>query len=90
MYRDSFLEVEEPPTERIADVSVPAPKRPWTWLSPKNIGAVYVLIAIIVVFSVWAPDTFPTVDTVKVILNQNAVTGRSTPPWSSDLASTPS
>jgi len=75
MYRDSFLEVEEPPTERIADVGVPVPKRPWTWLSPKNIGAVYVLIAIIVVFSVWAPDTFPTVDTVKVILNQNAVTG---------------
>jgi ribose transport system permease protein len=40
-----------------------------------NIGVVYVWIAIVVVFSVWAPDTFPTWATVKSVLNQNAIAG---------------
>lgn len=44
-------------------------------LSPRNVGAVYVLLIIVLIFSVWAPSTFPTLDTAKVILNQNAVTG---------------
>lgn len=44
-------------------------------LSPKSIGAIYVWALIIVVFSVWAPDTFPTWQTFKTILNQNAITG---------------
>lgn len=43
--------------------------------SVRNIGAVYVLLAIIVVFSLWAPDTFPTWQTVKSVLNQNAIAG---------------
>jgi ribose transport system permease protein len=43
-------------------------------LSPRNIGAVYVLIAIIIVFSIWVPDTFPNIATVKQVLNGNAVT----------------
>ena len=30
---------------------------------------------IIVVFTIWAPDTFPTLDTAKQILNTNAITG---------------
>jgi ribose transport system permease protein len=43
--------------------------------SPRNMGVVYVWIAIIVVFSFWAPDTFPTWTTVKTILNQEAIAG---------------
>jgi ribose transport system permease protein len=43
-------------------------------LSPSNIGAVYVLIAICIVFSIWAPQTFPTAATVKQVLNTNAIT----------------
>lgn len=43
-------------------------------LGPKNIGAVYVLAIIIVVFSFWAPSTFPVVATVKQVLDTNAVT----------------
>jgi ribose transport system permease protein len=43
-------------------------------LSFNTIGAVYVLIAIVVVFSIWLPDTFPTTATVKQILNSNALT----------------
>jgi ribose transport system permease protein len=44
-------------------------------LSFKNIGVVYVWIGIIVVFSIWAPETFPTWSTVKSVLNQNAIAG---------------
>jgi ribose transport system permease protein len=50
-------------------------KRALSTLSPTKIGAVYVWLLIIVVFSIWAPDTFPTSQTAKTILNQNAVTG---------------
>src|SRR5690242_19558251 len=44
-------------------------------LSPKNIGAIYVWIAIIILFSIIASDTFPTATTAKSILNQYSVTG---------------
>jgi len=43
-------------------------------LSPRNIGAVYVLIAICIIFSIWAPQTFPQVATIKQVLDNNAVT----------------
>jgi ribose/xylose/arabinose/galactoside ABC-type transport system permease subunit len=44
-------------------------------LSFKNIGAVYVWLLIIVIFSVWVPSTFPTRTTFNQLLNDNAVTG---------------
>jgi ribose transport system permease protein len=44
-------------------------------LAVDKIGAVYVWIAIIIIFSIWVPDTFPTLDTAKQILNTNAITG---------------
>jgi ribose transport system permease protein len=40
-----------------------------------RIGAVYVWLAIILVFTVWVPETFPNVGTAKQILNSNAITG---------------
>jgi ribose transport system permease protein len=40
-----------------------------------RIGAVYVWLAIILVFSIWVPETFPTMATAKQILNGNAITG---------------
>ena len=40
-----------------------------------RIGAVYVWLAIIAVFSIWVPDTFPNLTTAKQILNANAITG---------------
>lgn len=40
-----------------------------------NIGAVYVWIVVIAVFWVIAPETFGTLDTVKLVLNDQAVTG---------------
>src|SRR4051794_13757551 len=44
-------------------------------LSFRNIGAVYVLALIIVVFSIWIPSTFTTWETAKQILNGSAATG---------------
>jgi ribose transport system permease protein len=43
-------------------------------LGIRNIGAVYVLILICVVFTIWAPRTFPEVTTVKQVLDDNALT----------------
>jgi ribose transport system permease protein len=40
-----------------------------------RIGAIYVWAALIVVFSVWAPHTFPTISTVKQVVNTYAITG---------------
>ena len=36
-------------------------------------AAVYALVIVIVVFSVWQPSTFPKVDTVWQVLNTNAI-----------------
>jgi ribose transport system permease protein len=44
-------------------------------LAVDKVGAVYVWLAIIAVFSVWVPETFPNVTTAKQILNANAITG---------------
>lgn len=41
----------------------------------RNVGVVYVWILIIIVFSFWAPDTFPKWATVQTVLNQNAIAG---------------
>jgi len=40
-----------------------------------NIGAVYIFAVVVIVFSIWAPDTFPTWTTAKTVINQNAVAG---------------
>ncbi len=40
-----------------------------------RIGAIYVWLAIIVVFSFWAPETFPQVATAKQVVDSYAVTG---------------
>jgi ribose transport system permease protein len=40
-----------------------------------RIGAVYVWLVIIVVFSIWASETFPEVATAKQVLNSNAIIG---------------
>jgi ribose transport system permease protein len=43
-------------------------------ISPSKIGGVYILLAMVVLFSIWVPDTFPEWDTARQILNINAVT----------------
>src|SRR5439155_7810245 len=44
-------------------------------LSFRNVGALYVWLAIAVIFAVWAPATFPTWTTARQILDENAATG---------------
>ncbi len=39
----------------------------------QKIGAVYVLAAIIILFSLWKPALFPTVATLKSVLNENSI-----------------
>jgi ribose transport system permease protein len=39
-----------------------------------RVGAVYVWMGIIVLFTLWVPETFPNLDTAKQILNANAIT----------------
>ncbi|HKG04067.1 MAG TPA: ABC transporter permease [Conexibacter sp.] len=43
-------------------------------LSFGRIGAVYVLIGMVILFSIWIPETFPTAATVRQILNNYAIT----------------
>jgi ribose transport system permease protein len=66
-----------------ADVEVAQPPPAWRervagWAGPlsyRNIGAVYVWIVLIVIFTIWQPDLFPTDRTAKSTLNQYAITG---------------
>ena len=53
---------------------VPRAKRLAHGLAFDRVGAVYVWLGIIVLFSIWVPDTFPSVATAKQILNANAIT----------------
>ena len=64
------------------DVAAGEPRRPAAArvqlpgaLSFRNIGAVYVWLAIAIIFAVWAPATFPTWTTARQILDSNAATG---------------
>jgi ribose transport system permease protein len=55
------------------DEQVPLKTRLSNALSPSKIGGVYVLLGLIVLFSIWVPDTFPEADTARQILNSNAI-----------------
>jgi ribose transport system permease protein len=72
--------VREPVTEPAApDVGAPAPtgvsltKRLARGLAFDRVGAIYVWLGIIVLFSLWVPETFPNLATAKQILNANAL-----------------
>jgi ribose transport system permease protein len=43
-------------------------------LAVRNISAIYIFIGMVIVFSILAPQTFPTIDTVRIVLNDQAVT----------------
>jgi ribose transport system permease protein len=48
-------------------------RRRFEMLAPSKIGGVYVLAVLVVLFSIWVPDTFPHWATAKQILNSNAI-----------------
>ena len=55
---------------------MPVPvKRATALLAPRNVGAVYVFILLILLFSVLSPDVFAQPATIKQVLNEYAVTG---------------
>ncbi|HEY6762142.1 MAG TPA: ABC transporter permease [Baekduia sp.] len=43
-------------------------------LSPRNIGAIYIFIALFVLFALWVPDTFLTKAVWRTLLDQGALT----------------
>ena len=77
----SLTPVPEAVTERAAPEHAaparpepPRAKRLASGLAFDRIGAVYVWLGIIVLFSFWVPETFPNLATAKQILNANAIT----------------
>lgn len=50
------------------------PARVLRGLAFNKIGAVYVWLGIVILFSIWVPSTFPTTATIKQVLNANAIT----------------
>ena len=73
--------VTEPVAEQAARAESPPPaaappkaSRLAHGLAFDRIGAVYVWLGIIVLFSLWVPETFPNLATAKQILNANAIT----------------
>ena len=64
------------PAEPSASGRSPRSRPKWLKsLSFANVGVIYVEIALIIIFSLWAPHTFPTWTTAKSVLNQNAIAG---------------
>src|SRR5690349_6368259 len=43
-------------------------------LGPGNIGPIYVLVLEIIIFSIWAPSTFPHIATLKQVVDAYAIT----------------
>ena len=77
----TLTSVPEPVTEPAAPEQAapartepPRAQRVAHGLAFERIGAVYVWLGIIVLFSVWVPETFPNLATAKQILNANAIT----------------
>lgn len=60
----SALKVDNPPARGVVHV-----------LRPDQLGAVYVLVLIVVVFSLWIPSIFISYGTVTQILNNYSITG---------------
>jgi ribose transport system permease protein len=61
--------------EAPAPAATSVPRRVAGALAFDRVGAVYVWLGIILIFTVWVPETFPNVGTAKQILNGNAITG---------------
>jgi ribose transport system permease protein len=72
---DGSSSTTSPPADADRSARRSASSRSWSnKLSFRNIGAIYVLVIEIVIFSIWLPETFPRRATVDQILNSNAVT----------------
>jgi ribose transport system permease protein len=68
-----------PDPTREVTTAMPDPVKPRrrfpSALSPRDAGALYVLFLLIVIFSIWLPDTFPNWITVTSTLNDTAIAG---------------
>jgi ribose transport system permease protein len=60
----------EPRKRSLAETAIGIPHL----LKIDTLGGLWVLGIVIVVFSIWVPDSFPTMATLRSVLNQNAIT----------------
>jgi ribose transport system permease protein len=65
---------EKPPATDSSSSGQALARRVATTLSIKNASAIYVFVAMFILFSIWVPDTFLTSTTWRSLLNGNATT----------------
>ncbi len=65
--------MSEPDTDQVGHVDPTRGQRVRAALSVQRISGIYVLVGMIILFSIWVPDTFPQWDTARQILNNNAI-----------------
>lgn len=75
MTAPATLDSNEPVPATVPEDAPTPPSRLARILSVRNIGGVYVFLALIVFFTILEPDKFATAQTAKTILNQYSVTG---------------
>jgi ribose transport system permease protein len=61
------------PSRPTIDTTPPMRTRIMRALSPDVVGGLYVLVGMIILFSLWVPETFPEWATARQILNNNSV-----------------
>ena len=67
---------ETPEEGSLTASSVTEVKRGRTrWWSPRNIGAIYLMVVLIALFSIWVPASFPHWSTAVDVMNQAALGG---------------
>jgi ribose transport system permease protein len=69
------VDEQQSTTRSASTTDAPGPRRHLPAASFRKVGALYVWALIIVVFSIWQPHTFPTIETARGVLNDYAVTG---------------
>jgi ribose/xylose/arabinose/galactoside ABC-type transport system permease subunit len=79
-YSDQTSKYSDQPVSQEKPMGSPPPparqkSRFWAIFDPRDFGVLHVLLLLIVVFSIWQPDTFPNYKTFTAILSQNAIPG---------------
>jgi ribose transport system permease protein len=68
------IDVDDPSAELVETSDEPTRlRRVLSALSVRNISAIYVFVAMFVIFALWVPDTFLTTETFKSLLDQQAL-----------------
>lgn len=72
---DEEIFIEDHDAEQSTVLAGPASDGRLKWFSVGRISGIYLLLIMIAVFSIWLPQTFPTLITLQAVLSSQAVTG---------------